>query len=89
MIRNEAEYREAVERLRAEEERLRQQRAALAAQGLGPAEVERVAAPFQSFHEQLREEIDSYERLRRGEFDEVLNFEGIGRLLIALPSTRG
>jgi len=89
MIRNEAEYREAVERLRAEEERLRQQRAALAGQGLGPAEVERVTAPFQSFHEQLREEIDSYERLRRGEFDEVLNFEGIGRLLIALRIYQG
>jgi DNA-binding XRE family transcriptional regulator len=48
-----------------------------------------MTAPFQSFHEQLGEEIASYERLRRGEFDEVLNFEGMGRLLIALRIYQG
>jgi DNA-directed RNA polymerase specialized sigma subunit len=89
MIRNEVEYREAVERLQGEQERLRQQRAALAARGLGAAEAERVAAPLQSFHEQLREEIESYERLRRGQFNEVLNFDGMGRLLIALRIYEG
>jgi DNA-binding XRE family transcriptional regulator len=89
MIRNEAEYRQAVELFQAEEDRLCQQRAALAARGLSPAEVERVAAPLASFHEQRREEIQSYERLRRGEFDEVLNLERMGRLLIALRIYQG
>ncbi len=89
MIRNEAEYRQAVERLKGERARLREQRSALAAKGLLPEEVERVVAPFQSFHEQLREEIESYERLLRGEFDELFNFQGVGQLLIALRVHQG
>ena len=83
MIRNETEYREAVERHKAEAGRLREQNAALEAKGLTPAEIARASVPFRSFHEQLREEIESYERLCRGEFAELQNFEGLGRLLIA------
>ena len=45
--------------------------------------------PLQSFHEQLKEEVESYERLRRGEFEELTNFEGMGRLLIALRISQG
>lgn len=89
MIRNETEYREAVERWKGEEERLHAQRALLKAKGLTRSEIERVTAPVQSFHEQLCEEIESYERLRRGEFDELLNFRGVGRLLIALRIAQG
>src|SRR5688500_4762390 len=89
MIRTEAEYREAAERRNGDEERLHAQRALLKAKGLTRDEIERVSAPLQSFHDQLREEIESYERLRRGEFDEVLNFQGVGRLLIALRVYQG
>ncbi len=35
------------------------------------------------------EEVDRYERLKRGEFDEVRNFEGMGRLFIALRISQG
>jgi transcriptional regulator with XRE-family HTH domain len=42
-----------------------------------------------SFHEQLKEEVASYERLQRGEFDELHNFEGLGRLLVALRIAQG
>ncbi len=45
--------------------------------------------PLVTFHEQYKEEVASYERLRRGEFDEVTNFEGLGRLLIALRISQG
>jgi len=89
MIRSEAEYQEAVERLKAELVRLKQQQAKLQELGLGRDEIKRAMDPVRSFHEQLKEEVASYERLQRGEFDEVRNFEGLGRLLIALRIAQG
>ena len=89
MIRNEQEYREAVERLAAEKDRMAQQRRALRKTGLSREELKRVMDPMQSFHEQLKEEVASYERLKRGEFDEILNLRGLGHLLIALRIARG
>lgn len=89
MIRSETEYRDAVDRLKAQEDRLRGERTALAAGGFAAAEVKRATDPAASFAEQLREEIGSYERLRRGDFEEVLNFQGVGRLLIALRISQG
>ena len=89
MIRSETEYREAVERLRAEAERLKAQQAKLQEMQLSRDEIKRAMDPVRSFHEQLKEEVASYERLRRGEFEEVRNFDGLGRLLIALRIAQG
>ena len=66
MIRNESEYQEAARRQREERDRLEQHRARLAESGLSSEEVERALAPLRSFHLQLDQEIQSYERLRRG-----------------------
>jgi len=89
MIRSEAEYQEAVQRVREERARLKAQRAKLQESGLARDQIKRALDPIRSFHEQLREEIASYERLMRGEFEELRNFEGIGRLLVALRIARG
>ena len=89
MIRSETEYQEAVKRLTDEETRLKAQRGELKKLDLSQAEIKRAMDPLQSFHEQLKEEVESYERLRRGEFEEVTNFEGMGRLLIALRISQG
>jgi DNA-binding Xre family transcriptional regulator len=89
MIRNEREYREAVERVCSEKERLAKQEAELKAMGLGPDELKRALDPMRSFHEQLEEAVLSYERLKRGEFDEVLNLRGLGQLLVSLRIARG
>lgn len=89
MIRNEKEYREAVERIRQEKGRLARQEAELKMMGLGPAEIKRALDPMRSFHQQLEEEVASYERLKRGEFDEVLNLRGLGQLLVSLRIARG
>ncbi len=89
MIRNEDEYREAVRRLEDQEARIQQQAAELRSMNLSKPEQKRVLDPIQSFHDQLQEEIASYERLKRGEFDEFSNFEGLGRLLIALRIAGG
>ena len=44
---------------------------------------------MRSFHQQLEEEVHSYERLRRGEFDEICNLQGIGQLLVSLRIAMG
>lgn len=89
MIRNEAEYREALARLKGEMERLEAQRGALRQTGLTPSQVKRVCDPMESFYLQLRDEIESYERFRRGEFGEIHNLRGIGQLLIGLRVAQG
>ena len=42
-----------------------------------------------SFHLQLREEVEWYESVRRGEFQAVTSLQDIGRLLIALRIASG
>src|SRR6185503_7861788 len=89
MIRNDVEYKAAVRRLNEQGDRLKQQAGHLRKTDLTKDEVKRVLAPVRSFHEQLKEEIQSYERLKRGEFDELQNFSGVGRLLVALRIAKG
>ena len=84
MIRTEREYQVAVERLRQEQERLASHRAHLEEVGLGPDEIARVTGPMRSFHDQLAEEVESYERLKRGEVGELTNLHGLGRALVTL-----
>lgn len=89
MIRNETEYKEAVTRLEDERRRLAEHHERLKETGLSAEEIKRVLDPIESFHRQLREEVDSYERLKRREFDELENFRGFGHLLISLRIAQG
>ncbi|MBI3467224.1 MAG: helix-turn-helix transcriptional regulator [Planctomycetes bacterium] len=89
MIRNESEYKEAVARLADERERLAEHRRRLKQAGLAKDEIKRVIDPMESFHLQLQEEVESYERLKRGEFDQLENLRGLGQLLIALRIAQG
>lgn len=89
MIRNENEYREAVGRLAEEKGRIKAQRAELKKMGLTADKVKRATDPIRSFHLQLEEEVRSYERLKRGEFDELSDLRGVGHLLISLRIARG
>lgn len=83
MIRSEAEYREARRRL--EEDRLfiQAQREALAGEGFSTEEVARGMEPALSFHEQLKEEVAFYERVKRLDFDAITSLNQVGRMLIA------
>jgi transcriptional regulator with XRE-family HTH domain len=56
---------------------------------LGEEEIKRVIDPMESFHLQLKEEVESYERLKRGGFEELENFRGFGHLLISLRIAKG
>ena len=89
MIRSESEYKEAVARLSSEKARLSEHKSRLQNEGLNSEEIKRVTDPIESFHMQLVEEVESYERLRRGEFEEIINFQGAGRLLVALRIAQG
>jgi ribosome-binding protein aMBF1 (putative translation factor) len=89
MIRNETEYQEASTRLAEERNRLAEHRARLRQAGLSDEEIKRVTDPMESFHLQLQEEVESYERLKRGEFEELENLRGFGHLLISLRIAQG
>jgi hypothetical protein len=89
MIRNETEYQEASERLAQERQRLVEHKARLKTAGLAEDEIKRVIDPFESFHLQLKEEVESYEKLKRGEFDELDNLRGLGHLLISIRIAQG
>jgi ribosome-binding protein aMBF1 (putative translation factor) len=86
MIRNEGEYQEASARLTSERNRLAEHRARLKETGLSDEEIKRVIDPMESFHLQLKEEVESYER---GEFEELENLRGLGHLLISLRIAQG
>ena len=89
MIRNESEYQEALRRQQEEQDRLSQHQSRLEGLGLRSEELKRALDPLRSFHLQLEEEIQSYERLRRGDLGELVNLHGLGRTLIALRIARG
>jgi ribosome-binding protein aMBF1 (putative translation factor) len=89
MIRNESEYKRAVERVAEEGKRLAETRDRLKKQGLSSEEIKRATDPLESFHLQFKEEVESYERLKRGEFDELENLRGFGHLLICLRIAKG
>jgi ribosome-binding protein aMBF1 (putative translation factor) len=89
MIRTETEYQEASARLAGERTRLADHRARLKKVGLAAAEIKRVIDPLKSFHLQLKQEGESHERLKRGEFDELENLRGLGHLLISIRITQG
>ena len=89
MIRNENEYQEAARRLHDERERLTQHRARLEQMGLSPQEVKRALDPLRTFHEQLAEEVASFEHLRRGDVAEITNLHGLGHALVGLRIALG
>lgn len=89
MIRSEKEYKEAVARIRQERKRLAKQEAELKGMGLKPDKIKRALDPMRSFHQQLDEEVRGYERLKRGQFEEVRNLLGLGQLLVSLRIARG
>lgn len=89
MIRNEAEYQEASERLIEEKSRFALHRQRLEETGLNDVEIKRVIDPIESFHLQLQEEVEGYEKLKRGEFEELENLRGLGNLLISLRIAQG
>jgi ribosome-binding protein aMBF1 (putative translation factor) len=82
MLRTENEYREALKRLAKDREVISQQKANLKELGLNSDQIERAIQPSICFHDQLKEEVEAYEKLRRGDFDPINNLTQIGSILI-------
>ncbi len=89
MIRTDAEYRQTVARLEQERDLLDRQRSKLVEMGFAGEQLERAMAPTLSFHQQLKEELEAYERLKRGDFEPIYNLTSIGGLLIGLRISSG
>ncbi len=89
MIRNDAEYQEASQRLAQESLRLSEHRVRLKEAGLGNDEIKRVIDPIESFHLQLRQEVEAYEQLKRGEFADLDDLCAVGPLLITARIAQG
>lgn len=89
MIRTQAEYKNAHDRLENEQETLQRQRAQLEEMDLSEEEVERALQPLISFRNQLREEIEAYERMRRGDLSDLHDLRRIGRWLVGARIAKG
>lgn len=83
MIRTEAEYEQARERLLEEKKRLSGHESSMKEAGLDAAQLKRAIDPLRSFTLQLEEEVEAYERMQRGSFEPIENLSGLGQLLIA------
>jgi hypothetical protein len=78
MIRTNAEYRDAQERLRRDRAFIAAQQEKLGEMDLSPEEIQRAIEPVLSFHEQLQEEVETYERLVRGDTTVIESLAEIG-----------
>lgn len=84
MIKTEKEYQVNLKRLENDQKFLNIQRKHFEEMGLTKDQIEKALEPSICFHEQLREEVEHYEQIKRGEFEALENFNGIGRLLIGV-----
>lgn len=89
MIRNDTEYQLALKRLDEDRDFGIQQKADLEAKGYTKEQVERGTEPSLSYHAQLAEEVDWYEKVRRREIAPLANLTQLGRLLIGLRLANG
>ena len=89
MIRTETEYQEARRRLKEGDRHMKAQQAELEKLDLSKAEIRRGMAPLLTFHDQLQEEVQRYERLRRGDKKELANLQELGQILIGLRIVSG
>jgi ribosome-binding protein aMBF1 (putative translation factor) len=89
MIRTEAEYQAARTKAAEQSKLIKQQEKQLQAEGLKPDQIKRALDPMRSFTAQIDEEIQSYENLKRGEFAELQNLNGMGELLIGIRIALG
>lgn len=89
MIKTEVEYIEAKKRLEKEFQTLEEHQRKMKKAGLTKDQIHLAIDPLASFALQLQEEVEEYEKLKRGQFDLLENLNGIGHLLVALRIFKG
>jgi len=89
MIRTDKEYNKAVERLEEDQKIIEKQRAHFEELGHSGEELDRLMQPLISFHNQLKEEVEAYEQMRRGNLGKLYGLNNIGRWLIGIRIALG
>lgn len=84
MIRTDKDYKEAKKRLTEDKRMMELQRTKLKQLGLNEAEISEAMEPLMSFHLQLKEEVEWYENVKKGNFNLVGSINEIGLMLIGL-----
>lgn len=84
MIRTEEEYQAALARVEDEEQAMVKERERLIAQGISPEHADIALEPYIAFRMQFLDEIEEYEKLRRGQIEDIENLGGLGRRLVLL-----
>ncbi len=82
MIRTDAEHHRALAQLEQDAATIKAQRQHLESIGITGEQLERAMQPMISFREQLKEEVETYEQMKRGELGAISSLTGIGRWLI-------
>ncbi|MHC9543426.1 MAG: helix-turn-helix transcriptional regulator [Vulcanimicrobiota bacterium] len=84
MIRTDREYQEARKRLLEDQEVMASQKQRMKELGLSEKNMESAMEPAVSFHLQLQEEVEWYERVKSGDFRPIEYLDEVGHLLIGL-----
>lgn len=89
MIKTDREYRRTVDLVRAQSQRFMEYERELASRGYTPEQVARGLEPMRTFHLGMVEEVEYYERLKRGDIGAVQGIHALGKHLIALRISAG
>lgn len=89
MIKTETEYLEAKKRLEQESQDIELYAEKMKNAGISDDLIHLAIDPLASFKMQLAEEVEEYEKLKRGYFEPLENFLGIGRTLVSLRISKG
>lgn len=82
MIRTDAEYKRALQKLEGDARYVEGQQSRLQEMDLSTDEVAYALQPALSFTTQLKEEVEAYERMQRGDLGPLFNLAHIGRWLV-------
>lgn len=89
MIKTEKEYKNAQKKITEDIDFIAKQKDKLKELGLTEEQINIAMEPTYSFHEQLKDEVLYYEKIKRGEFSSLYNFYDMGRYLIGLRIYKG
>ena len=89
MIKTEQEYLEAKKRLEKEFQAIEDHKLKMKKAGFKKDQIHLAIDPLASFAHQLKEEVEEYEKLKRGDFNELENLDGLGHMLVALRIAKG
>ena len=89
MIKTEKEYIEFKKRLEQEFKALEDHQKKMKQAGMTKEQIQLAIDPLASFTLQLKEEVEKYEKLKRGQFEVIENLNGIGHTLVALRIFKG